>query len=86
MLLVLEVQNLLLLNLVLLHLGLGLLLVRHLLLSLGLAVGLSVVFFALRMASGVFAKGGLIPPSVGAFAGVLLFLVAGTLLFRAART
>ena len=64
----------------------GLLRRNVLLLSLGLAVGLSVVFFVLRMASGVFAKGGLIPPSVGAFAGVLLFLVAGTLLFRAART
>lgn len=64
----------------------GLLRRNVLLLSLALAVGLSVVFFVLRMASGVFAKSGFIPPSVGAFAGVLLFLLAGTLLFRAART
>jgi lipopolysaccharide export system permease protein len=64
----------------------GLLRRNVLLLSLSLSVGLAVVFFVVRMASGVFAKGGLVPPAVGAFAGVLVFLLAGTLLFRAART
>ena len=64
----------------------GLLRKNVLLLSLGLSIGLSVLFFVMRMASGVFAKSGLIPPGVGAFGGVLIFLLGGALMFRAART
>ena len=56
------------------------------LMSLLLALGIAVVFYVLRLAGGILAQHGLVSPEVGAFGGVLLFLLAGVALLQTART
>ena len=64
----------------------GLLRKNILLLSLILSLGITVMFFSVRLICNVLAKSGFIPPAVGAFGAVLLFLLIGFILFRFART
>ena len=64
----------------------GLLRKNILFLSLILSLGITVMFFSVRLICNVLAKSGFIPPLVGAFGAVLLFLLIGILLFRFART
>ena len=64
----------------------GLLRRNIMLMSLLLSLGIAVVFYVLRLAGEILAENGLVAPEVGAFAGVLLFLLTGLLLLQMART
>ena len=64
----------------------GLLRRNIMLMSLLLSLGIAVVFYVLRLAGEILAENGLVSPEVGAFAGVLLFLLTGVLLLQMART
>ena len=54
--------------------------------SLGLAVAASVVYYVLGFVGGLAAAGGLVPPAIGAWSGVVLYLAFGVWAFRTART
>lgn len=54
--------------------------------SLGLAVAASVVYYVLGFVGGLAAAGGLLPPAIGAWSGVVLYLAFGIWAFRTART
>lgn len=56
------------------------------LMSMLLALGISVVFYVLRLLGGILAQIGMLSPEAGAFGAVLLFLLAGAALLQAART
>ncbi|HDQ13354.1 MAG TPA: YjgP/YjgQ family permease [Sediminispirochaeta sp.] len=57
-----------------------------LLMSLLLSLILSVLYYVSDMILGLFAKQGIIEPAEGAWAGVILFFIAGVFLLRSART
>ena len=57
-----------------------------LLMSMLLALGISVVFYVLRLAGEILAQNGVLSPEVGAFGAVLLFLLTGATLLQVART
>ena len=57
-----------------------------LLMSLLVSLGLAVVYYVLGMVSSLFASLGVVPPLVGAWLGVVAFLLLSVLLFRRART
>ncbi|MFP4484801.1 MAG: LptF/LptG family permease [Spirochaetota bacterium] len=57
-----------------------------LLMSLLVSLGLTVVYYVLGMLSSLFAALGAVPPLVGAWLGVVAFLVLSVALFRHART
>jgi len=57
-----------------------------LLMSMLLALGISVVFYVLRLAGEILAQNGVLSPEVGAFGAVFLFLLAGVTLLQVART
>lgn len=57
-----------------------------LLMSLLVSLGLAVVYYVLGMVTSLFAAMGVVPPIVGAWLGVVLFLLLALSLFRHART
>ncbi len=57
-----------------------------LLMSLLTSLSISVVYYVSQMILVLFAKGGYIPPLTGAWGSFILFMTAGILLFRKART
>ena len=57
-----------------------------LLLSLGLSLGLAVLYYVAQLISSLAAEGGVISPIAGAWLPVLTFLATGIFLFRSART
>lgn len=57
-----------------------------LLLSLLVSLGVSVVYYVIQMVGGLLAETGLIPPWVGAWIGVFLFLLIGITLLARAKT
>jgi lipopolysaccharide export system permease protein len=57
-----------------------------LLMSLLVALVVSVLYYVFQMVTGILAKNGVIPPLAGAWIPFTLFLVLGAMLFRTART
>jgi lipopolysaccharide export system permease protein len=57
-----------------------------LLMSLLVSLGLAVVYYVLGMLSSLFASLGVVPPVMGAWLGVVVFIIVGIGLFRHART
>jgi lipopolysaccharide export system permease protein len=57
-----------------------------LLMSLLVSLGVSVIYYVTQMVSGLIAYSGLISPIMGAWSGVLLFMVIGFMLIRTSRT
>jgi lipopolysaccharide export system permease protein len=57
-----------------------------LLMSLLISLVTAVVYYVTGMVSGILAGDGLIPPTIGAWSGVVLFSAIGVILFRTAKT
>jgi lipopolysaccharide export system permease protein len=57
-----------------------------LLMSLLVSLGLAVVYYVVGMLSSLFASMGIVPPLVGAWLGVVVFMALSVVLFRHART